>query len=149
MLCQVQRNLPPAMPQVYAATSVAIYMLCRQICRQIYPVCRHIHLDLPQSLYIYAAIYIYYADIYMLICRNLYTFMSTYILDMPQDLPQCLFMYAAITVINLSQDLPQVSNSSCRKLPQTACGRLKSISVGVHNSSSQDLPQTTSNQHMD
>ena len=190
-------------------------MLCRHICRHIYPLCRHIHLDLPQYLYIYAAIYIFYADIYILICRNLYIFMpqyiyvmpavmyvrryilyvdilsdmphdlpqslfmyaatttinllqdlpqyiyvmpscmsqdiffmSTYIYVMPQDLPQCLFMYAAITVINLSQDMPQVLNSSCRKLPQTACGRLKSISVGVHNSSSQDLPQTTSNQHM-
>ena len=112
--------------------------------------------DLPQSIFMYAATttinlsqdlpqYIYV----MPSCMSQYiSFMSTYIYVMPQDLPQCLFMYAAITVINLSQDMPQVLNSSCRKLPQTACGRLKSNSVGVHNSSSRYLPQTTSNLHM-
>ncbi len=108
--------------------------------------------DLPQSLFMYAAItaidlpqYIYVMPSCM---SEDISFMSTYISDIAADLPQSLFMYAAITAINMSLDLSQVLNSSCRKLPQTACGRLKSNSVGVHNSSSRYLPQTTSNLHM-
>ena len=73
-------------------------MLCR-------PIGRHIHLDLPQSLYIYAAIYIYVMPAVMYVRR--YILYVDILSDMPHDLPQSLFMYAATTTINLLQDLPQ------------------------------------------